>query len=695
MKQKLFLTAILIVAIFYVTKAQVPSYVPTNGLVGWWPFSGNANDLSGNGNNGTVNGATLTTDRFGNTGNAYSFNGINNHISINPASIGAFGTSSFSLLAWFKTTSTAGNAHGILTYDNCMSGSGWSLRLDDGYGTLPVQSPQIVEFPSNRNGNGITGLSQNDGIWHQLVGVRDVSSNKLLLYQDGILTAQFTFASINNIVGALGTVVEIGSCASSYAFYDGSLDDIGIWNRALTQQEITALYNAQACPKYPITLTAIGSTTFCVGNNVTLNATNVNGYNYKWYNNTSLLTGQNGTSFSANQTGLYKVIIDSMGCRDTSNLIAVNVNPLPNNNVSVSGATTFCSGNTVTLTAQGNGNYLWSNGAITNAITVNQTGNYSVTVTANGCSATSSVTTITVNPTPSASITTSGATTFCQGGLVTLTANGGGTYLWNTNSTSASINANQSNTYSVTVTANGCSATASQLVTVNPNPIVSFTMPSIINFTSSNLQLNGSPTGGTYSGAGVSGSIFQPSVAGLGIKTITYSYTNANGCSNAATQSTLVYDTVICSQTIHTYDTIPVYDSIHYAIYDTTHTMVYDTITVHKTVNDTITHYLAVTDTLLINAVLMSVPGPNTINLIKVFPNPASDHLIINYGNYASMSGYSVKVTNSIAQTVYSSVIVQQQVSIDLATWSGKGTYILNIINGAGTVIETRKIVLQ
>ena len=46
--------------------AQVPSYVPTDGLVGYWPFNGNANDESGNGNNGTVNGATLTSDRFGN-----------------------------------------------------------------------------------------------------------------------------------------------------------------------------------------------------------------------------------------------------------------------------------------------------------------------------------------------------------------------------------------------------------------------------------------------------------------------------------------------------------------------------------------------------------------------------------------------------------------------------------------------------
>jgi len=61
--------------------AQVPSYVPTNGLVGWWPFNGNANDESGNGNHGTVNGATLTSDIDGNANSAYSFDGISNYIS--------------------------------------------------------------------------------------------------------------------------------------------------------------------------------------------------------------------------------------------------------------------------------------------------------------------------------------------------------------------------------------------------------------------------------------------------------------------------------------------------------------------------------------------------------------------------------------------------------------------------------------
>jgi len=63
--------------------AQIPSYVPTNGLVGYWPFNGNANDESGNGNHGTVNGATLTTDRNGNANSAFSFDGVDDWILAN------------------------------------------------------------------------------------------------------------------------------------------------------------------------------------------------------------------------------------------------------------------------------------------------------------------------------------------------------------------------------------------------------------------------------------------------------------------------------------------------------------------------------------------------------------------------------------------------------------------------------------
>ena len=62
--------------------AQVPNYVPTDSLVGYWPFNGNAIDESGNLNDGTVNGATLTTDRFGTANAAYDFDGVDDFINI-------------------------------------------------------------------------------------------------------------------------------------------------------------------------------------------------------------------------------------------------------------------------------------------------------------------------------------------------------------------------------------------------------------------------------------------------------------------------------------------------------------------------------------------------------------------------------------------------------------------------------------
>ena len=77
---------------------NLPNYVPANGLVGWWPFNGNANDESGNGNNGTVSGATLTTDRFGLSNGAYSFDGISNKINV--AHNSAFDFTEFTISCW-------------------------------------------------------------------------------------------------------------------------------------------------------------------------------------------------------------------------------------------------------------------------------------------------------------------------------------------------------------------------------------------------------------------------------------------------------------------------------------------------------------------------------------------------------------------------------------------------------------------
>ncbi len=92
--KKLKITLCLFMIIAGSLQAQtIPNYVPSNGLVGWWPFNGNANDESGNGNNGTVNGATLNTDRFGLVNAAYDFDGLSDFITVN-------NSASFNLIVW-------------------------------------------------------------------------------------------------------------------------------------------------------------------------------------------------------------------------------------------------------------------------------------------------------------------------------------------------------------------------------------------------------------------------------------------------------------------------------------------------------------------------------------------------------------------------------------------------------------------
>ncbi|HET7433613.1 MAG TPA: hypothetical protein VFN10_02750, partial [Thermoanaerobaculia bacterium] len=216
-------------------------------------------------------------------------------------------------------------------------------------------------------------------------------------------------------------------------------------------------------------ISASGSTSLCQGSSVTLSAPS--GYSsYLWS------TGATTRSIVVSQAGSYSVAVtDSNGCTsDSSDATVVTVNPLPDATVTANGPTTFCAGGNVTLSAaDGAASYLWNNGATTRDITVASTGSYYVVATsAAGCSRTSTTTAVTVNPLPTATLTAAGATTFCQGGSVTLNASGGGTYLWNTGATTSSIVVTQSGTYGVTVTnANGCSATPAPItVTVNPLP---------------------------------------------------------------------------------------------------------------------------------------------------------------------------------------------------------------------------------
>ena len=231
---------------------------------------------------------------------------------------------------------------------------------------------------------------------------------------------------------------------------------------------LPTVVTVNSIPSTP-SITAGGATTFCQGSNVALNVTSpVNGVTYNWSNSSA------GTSLNATSSGTYTVIASKSGCNSgSSNSIGVTVNNAPSiPSIQAAGATTFCQGGSVGLsvTPANSTTYLWSDNTTTNTtLNVNSSGSYTVTATSNGCSTTSLPTVVTVNTPPTTPvINTSGSTTFCQGGSVTMsiTPANNTSYTWSTNATTNSISVTSAGTYTVTATANSCSST-SQGVTVS------------------------------------------------------------------------------------------------------------------------------------------------------------------------------------------------------------------------------------
>ena len=218
-----------------------------------------------------------------------------------------------------------------------------------------------------------------------------------------------------------------------------------------------------------------------------------------------------------------------------SNIVTVTVNLLPVVTAS-STAAAVCAGASVTLTGGGASTYTWS-GGVTNAVSFVPISTLTYTVTgtsAAGCVNTAT-TTVTVNPLPTVTASSSPGT-ICVGGTSTLTANGATTYAWmpgNLTGASITVSPTATTTYTVTGTnANGCINTATRTITVNPLPIVTATSTSAAVCTGASITLTGGGAS-TYSwSGGVTNAVsFIPTAT----TTYTVTGTNANGCLNTAT----------------------------------------------------------------------------------------------------------------------------------------------------------------
>jgi len=273
---------------------------------------------------------------------------------------------------------------------------------------------------------------------------------------------------------AEGTVIEavVASATSTTVVFTTPAGTARSWAEVIVTTDKGEAKTSFAYKTATPTIKPLGPITLCQGSKVLLTASPAS--SYRWS------TGATTQAITVTASGNYSVTVkDANGCTsEASEAVIVTVNPLPVVTITADGPTAFCQGGKVKLTASPASSYLWSTGATTQSITVTTSGNYSVNVTnANDCSATSSPTTVTVNPLPVVTITADGPTTFCNGGKVMLTASPASSYRWSTGATTQSITVTASGSYSVTVTnTNGCSATSAPAsVTVNPLPVVTIT----------------------------------------------------------------------------------------------------------------------------------------------------------------------------------------------------------------------------
>ena len=314
MKTKLLLAFAICFCLISNTQAQtLPAYLPADGLVGWWPFNGNANDESGNGNDGTVNGSTLTADRFGSAGSAYSFDGVNDYIQTSFSGIPSKKSRSFSF--WFKGTNSSEKV--ILSYGSDTSIPYSYFNVWTGWQCQGISAD--IGFAAKTYNSQINNLN-----WNHYVVVVDTiigqTLNDIQIFENGQLLSSSCY-----IVGGeteLNTQLTFPLTMGKIHFLDnnylnGSLDDIAIYNRALSQEEITALYTGEpvnpptACNPLPSNLQngLVGYWPFC--GNANDESGNGNNGTVNGANSTEDRFGVSGSAYSFDGIG-DNVLIDSM-----------------------------------------------------------------------------------------------------------------------------------------------------------------------------------------------------------------------------------------------------------------------------------------------------------------------------------------------------------------------------------------------
>lgn len=205
-----------------------------SGLIGYFPFNGNAGDSSGFSNHGTLIGAIPIADRNGNLNSAYNFDGVNDVIHINSYS-NMSPTAAVSIAVWVRTISFNGQPW---IYDRIETNDGYGLRLNSvgrarltiNGGTQEVVSSSVIT----------------DGQWHHIAAIYDQSVGKLSMYIDGVLENTSQYGT--SITYSPEPRNSIGGTTHTGGFFDGDMDELRIYGRALSICEVQALAGVTATP---------------------------------------------------------------------------------------------------------------------------------------------------------------------------------------------------------------------------------------------------------------------------------------------------------------------------------------------------------------------------------------------------------------------------------------------------------------
>lgn len=366
---------------------------PTGSLYLSYPFTGNANDVSGNSNNGTLqNAPTLVADRYSAANSAYSFNGSTQYVST--ATAVAFpGPQNFSISVWFKTSSAGGRLVGFGS-----SQTGLSINSDRHIYMSNSGQLYFGLFPGTLKTINTT-TTYADGNWHHVV-VTESTTNGANLYVDGVLQATDATMTASQSYGGywrIGYDNLLGwtNAPTSYLF-NGSLDDIAVYNTELTASQVYTLYGG-------------GSTPVCAGSTMALQVNTVSGATYSWSGPNSFTSAlQNPTiaNVTSANGGVYTVTVTGTnGCTSQLSITGV-VKALPSATFTATSAVSVNSNATITYTGTdpSTSTYSWdfdggtpSTGTGQGPFSVQWTtaGTKTITLTitnANGCSAVSTQT---------------------------------------------------------------------------------------------------------------------------------------------------------------------------------------------------------------------------------------------------------------------------------------------------------------